>query len=90
MGRRGRNIPARLLDFNLESAAFVLHSLAHDLENRQVFASRVFGSVYGFWLAFFQLTEPTPQTRGCLRHPSAPEVQEDRRARPLIHTESFT
>lgn len=41
------------LDFNLESAVFVLHSLAHGLENRQAFASRVFGSVYGFWLASF-------------------------------------
>ena len=46
-------MPAPLFDFNLESAVFVLHSSAHDLENRQVFASRVFGSVYGFWLAFF-------------------------------------
>jgi hypothetical protein len=44
------------LDFNLESAAFVLHRLVHDLENRQVPASRVFGSVYGFWLASFKLT----------------------------------
>lgn len=69
---QGREHSAGRLDFNLESAVFVLHSLAHGLENRRAFASRVFGSVYGFWLAFFQLTEPTPQTRGCLRHPSAP------------------
>lgn len=65
-------LPARSVDFHLESAVFMFHSFAYDLENRQVLASRVFGSVYGFWLALFQLTEPTPQTRGCLRHPSAP------------------
>lgn len=28
----------------LESAAIVFHMLGHDLENRQVLASRVFGS----------------------------------------------
>lgn len=51
--RQGREHFAGSLDFNLESAVFVLHSLAHGLENRQAIASRVFGSVYGFWLAFF-------------------------------------